>query len=288
MRGEEYVCADELDDDVIEKAGGGSSSEDPEEDDLLKSCLPVSGRPLDPSSGPPQDADEYLRQVQWERMHCPEVVDVDIVEQPPKNRKRRGLVGREGGLLAKFGIEVPVSALPRREWVEDVAASVRHLRTQCANLRAEACGSDLSNYDAWRERCTTTKPSADVIAAHDFVSINHLVVVAISLLTEHQGNGGDEQQPEEAGITELGPLGAFAARAGGLAEWTFAALLFVEEPLVDDIMFQIQRLRRACQSALVVCHAEQDASPAGPSSAAGARARAALLLAVAEEVFGQR
>lgn len=52
---------------------------------LQEACLPVSGAPLPPSEGPPkatlavdlgtrcwQDADEYLRQVQWERLHCPQ------------------------------------------------------------------------------------------------------------------------------------------------------------------------------------------------------------------------
>ena len=37
-----------------------------------EACLPVSGAPMPPSEGPPKDADEYLRQVQWERLHCPQ------------------------------------------------------------------------------------------------------------------------------------------------------------------------------------------------------------------------
>eukprot|EP00971_Amphidinium_carterae_P081726 1616939-Amphidinium_carterae.1 len=42
----------------------GESDEDAELDDELMqaACLPVSGPPLPPSSAPPQDADEYLRQ----------------------------------------------------------------------------------------------------------------------------------------------------------------------------------------------------------------------------------
>ena len=38
---------------------------------LQEACLPVSGAPLPPGE-PPKDADEYLRQVQWERLHCPQ------------------------------------------------------------------------------------------------------------------------------------------------------------------------------------------------------------------------
>lgn len=273
MRGEEYVCTEDAD---LEEAGSGSEGAS---DEFLQACLPVSGKPLPPSEGPPKDADEYLRQVQWERMHCPEVVEADVEEQPPRRRKRRGLVGRDGGLVAQFGVELPPGARPQREWVEDVVAAFLDLRRVCEERRAEAEGEQRLTFDAWRETCSAGRPTSDLLVAQDFVSLNQLFVVAVEMLVEAAAAA-------KAGPGAVG--GAFDIHGGLVAEWAYASLMYVGEPLVDDIMYQLQRLRRACLDVLAAAHAHASGEPerAAPSSAS--LGKAALLLTVVEEVFGQR
>lgn len=292
MRGEEYVCAEELDDDAVGNGDAEAESDsDAADDELLQACLPVSGKPLPPGDGPPKDADEYLRQVQWERMHCPEVVEADIEEKPPRPRKRPGLVGRNGGLLAHFGAELPEAARARREWVEDATAAFRDLRAHNAVRSAEVAGEERLTFDAWREHCRVDRPSSELLLAQDFVSINQLFVVAVEQLVEAAAAATAVAAEAESATPAVGPTisaaeGAFEADGGRLAEWAFSALLFVEEPLVDDIMYQLQRLRRTCQDALAAAHARGEPEEAATSLAI--RGRAALLLTVVEEVFGQR
>merc|ERR1712014_236047 len=104
---------------------------------------------------------------------------------------------------------------------------------------------------------------------------NHLVVVVIELIVGTQENA------------EGSEIGAWDGR---LAEWAFAALLFVEEPLMDEIQYQLQRLRRACQKVLASAGVPQrdHAVDAELSASQGARAGAALLLTIVQDVFGQR
>eukprot|EP00927_Polykrikos_kofoidii_P080026 TRINITY_DN76891_c0_g1_i1.p1 TRINITY_DN76891_c0_g1~~TRINITY_DN76891_c0_g1_i1.p1 ORF type:complete len:341 (+),score=83.35 TRINITY_DN76891_c0_g1_i1:60-1025(+) len=208
-------------------------------DELLQqACLPVSGEPMPPSEGPPTDADEYLRQVQWERMRCPQVVDVKIEEKPNRRKKKR-VGGRVGTMMGCFtDEELPAEVQPTREWVEDVSDAFRNIQQHARVALVDGEKHSRLTYDEWRDRCTSDRPSTPLLADQDYVSIHTLCSVAVDLLVETQ----------EA----FNPTTPFVENGGVLAEWAFATLIFLEEPIVDQIQFQLQRLRRACRKALVV------------------------------------
>lgn len=288
----------------------GDCSEDDERADrdqglLQDACLPVSGGPLPPGDGPPKDADEYLRQVQWERLHCPEIVDVEVEERQAKgDQKRRRGVG--GGLLAKLcASEEHEGDVPRHcaEWAEDAAAAFEELRERCELARrAAGRGGNPGRLTlaAWRERCGKDRPSTAVLARQDFVSINRLVVVGVDALVKLQEqlsmsaivasavadvpeiHAADMEQvachQQGSAADEPGPVDS--KRLDTVAEWLFAALAFVEQPLIDDVQFQLQRLRRTCQKLLV--------GTPGAEAVSGILPRADLLLVIATQVFGQR
>ncbi|CAJ1336404.1 unnamed protein product [Effrenium voratum] len=251
-QGEEYEEVDE------EKA-------DRDQQILQEACLPVSGAPLPPSEAPPKDADEYLRQVQWERLHCPQVMDVEVKER--KSRKKVGgpLTGRDGqgGLLALFQApEVPENFY-NEVWAQDAAAAFRVLRSHC-HSRADA--KSLS-YEEWRRHVSRDRPDFELLSLQDFVGINHLVVVAVDQLEDF------ESAKSEASLDAEG--------LDSTIEWAFASLAFVETPLVDDIQYQLQRLRRVCCRLASLIKAEGAESP-------GLRPRIALILVIVGEVFGQQ
>mmetsp|Transcript_60165 Transcript_60165/g.130483 ORF Transcript_60165/g.130483 Transcript_60165/m.130483 type:complete len:282 (-) Transcript_60165:30-875(-) len=242
------------------------SDEEVADDLLQQACLPVSGAPLPPGDEPAKDADEYLRRVQWERLHCAQVVDAEVEEQP-RPRKRRPVFGTKGSLLKGFGEEIPEALQPKREWAEDVAGAFRDLRTRCDELRRGYPGETQNiTFEAWRQKLKE-QPRTELLAAQDFLSINQLVVVAVEAFIQKQESAASGQPEGESGT---------------LAEWVFAALAFVEEPLMDDIQYQLQRLRRGCVTAI---NAEKDIQESSPTSR---RAEASLLMALAGEVFGQR
>lgn len=286
--------ADELDEAELDR----------DQDMLQQACLPVSGAPLPPSDEPPKDADEYLRQVQWERMHVPDVMDVEVVEKPPRRRRRQG-ADRTTSLLAQFDApEVPQELSFCSEWADDVAEAFQQMRSRCKETRRLSTTPAAAHLaaDAWRELCAQERPSTALLAVQDFVSINHLIVSVVGAILEiHESvEGGDAAS---AGADAAGPLGGqelelperaqmLTERLELLAEWAFAALAFVDVPLVDEIQYQLQRLRRACQKLIL---AEQGgAAPSGDGHGVGAppcspfRARANLLLVVVTRVFGQR
>lgn len=76
------------------------------------------------------------------------------------------------------------------------------------------------------------------------------------------------------------------------AEWAFAALAFVDYPLVDEIQYQLQRLRRACRKLLVALHSRRAPGAIGATAGLGVgappHAKPNLLLVIVTEVFGQR
>merc|ERR1712039_697004 len=74
-------------------------------------------------------------------------------------------------------------------------------------------------------------------------------------------------------------------RLDRLTEWIFAALSFLELPLMDDIQFQLQQLRRTCLKLLA---AARGSAPEGIASSDAALARVSLLLVIVTQVFGQR
>merc|ERR1719453_842823 len=155
--------------DAAESLGGGEEEEEEEasevdeEDDadsdidndmLQEACLPVLGEPLPPSDEPPEDANEYLRRVQWERMHCPQVVTADVQEKPTGTRKK-GVANRNAGILPCF---VEAEVLPElqysAEWSEDVCAFFRTLRGHCEARRGEGAAGRKPkgpSYEAWAE-----------------------------------------------------------------------------------------------------------------------------------------
>merc|ERR1712176_738132 len=103
--GVESEDVDGLEEEHLENEDDFDSDELALHDELiLPVALPVMGGPLPPSDEPPKDADEYLRRVQWERMHLSEVVDVDVVEKPARKRERNKKVS----MLTQFDApEVP-------------------------------------------------------------------------------------------------------------------------------------------------------------------------------------
>lgn len=287
--------------------GGESDDEDDERLDrdqqlLQDPCLPVSGAPMPPGDGPPKDADEYLRQVQWERMHCPEVVDVEVVDLPAKKNRRQDRKG--GGLLSRIDALAPHDEETPwccDEWAEDVATSFRALRIRCEAARDDASEGDQAKTTlaAWRQLCASGRPSFQDLARHDFVSLNRLVVVAIEALLQFQEEIKAshlraveetaevpevhfEEKPVAPELLTKSAPALDLERIDSVTEWVFAALAFVELPLIDDIQFQLQQLRRSCHRFLTLTKA----MPSGMGSAGLARAN--LLLVVVTRVFGQR
>jgi len=267
-----------------------SSDEDVHDELVLPIALPVMGGPLPPSDEPPKDADEYLRRVQWERMHLSETVDApDVVEKPSRRRKQNDKVS----LLTQFDApEVPEERRHCTVWAEDVLAAFRDLRGKCMEAR-EACadeedGNSLSA-STWRENECQHRPSTSALAALDLVTLHDLLAAVIDGIVEGQesfcscaGSNDADMQSADTSDTVSGPFGS----GHFLAEWAFAVLAFVEEPLVDDIQFNLQRLRRACQKCVVNAHKLADAGVREYDSVA--HTQATLLLVIVTEHFGQR
>jgi len=272
---------------------------------LQDACLPVSGPPMAPGDGPPQDADEYLRQVQWERLRCPETLEADVEERPPREgRGRRG-----GSYLARWG---GASSQDNErgdafcsEWAEDVLEAFGEIQARSEEARRQTPPGRKQRltFVQWREHCGKSRPSSAFLAKQNFVSIGRLVTVAIENFVdaeEERNISADAESadaPEEceapaetseagAGRTsKSGPLHADLRRLDRLAEWVFAACSFVEQPLLDDIQFQMQRLRRSCLRLLTSARSsDQEASPAQDQ----VLSRASLLLVIVTRVFGQR
>jgi len=294
------------DEDGFDPAAAAEEPEDEDdsdaaEDELAQKCaLPVSGGPLPPSDEPPKDADEYLRRVMWERMHLSETVDVEVVEKPPRQRKNQS---NRVSLLTKFDApEIPEQLQHCAVWAEDVVAAFRDLRSKCADARESPLDDDAApenpdfSADAWRAQFLQGRPTTSLLAMQDIVSLHKLFAVAVDAFVETQdaantiaspdgdakASGSQEaQEPPEASTA----AGAFGPDSF-LAEWVFAVLAFVDEPLVDDMMYQLQRLRRTCQKAIVASHARSEAGAGEADSKA--HAQATLLLTVVREHFGQR
>jgi len=136
-------------------------------------------------------------------------------------------------------------------------------------------------YDAWRDRCKTLSPSTALLAPQDTVSLNHLVVVMVETWISHF----DPESADNAGQTECAETNKTEVTAlenQRVSQWVFAALAFVEEPLFDDIQYQLQRLRRACQRFIVKTHNETDGQ-----EWLDVRNQAAVLMAIVTKVFGQ-
>lgn len=275
----------------VRQTGCYNDDEDEADDELLQqACLPVSGAPIPPGDEPPQNADEYLRQVQWERLHCEGIVDVDVEVKPARKRNNRSR--QRGGLLDYFersNDKLPEDLQPCPEWAEDVSQVFRALRDRCLQLRSQSKNSEKSKrsgllnmgYDAWRDRCKTLSPSTALLAPQDTVSLNHLVVVMVETWISHF----DPESADNAGQTECAETNKTEVTAlenQRVSQWVFAALAFVEEPLFDDIQYQLQRLRRACQRFIVKTHNETDGQ-----EWLDVRNQAAVLMAIVTKVFGQ-
>lgn len=274
---------------------------------LQTACLPVSGAPLPPGEGFPQDADEYLRQVQWERLHCPDVVDAgdEILNRPQKQSRHTG--GRKGPAFSLFARgeepELPLEAAASKEWSDDAAKAFRALRLACHAERAElqaAQGTKRFTLREWRTRCARDRPESGVLALQDFVSLNNLIVEVTEAFLAAKGATSSTDEPErgeavpepavpdweadaeeeeEDEAEEEAKEPALPSSSSSLersSEWAFAALAYLEEPIVDDAQFQLQRLRRACLTML-----REDERQA-------VRERANLLLVIVTHVFGQR
>jgi len=307
--GDEYAEFDGLEEmEDLDNENDGDSSDEAVHDELvLPVALPVSGGPLPPSDEPPKDADEYLRRVQWERMHLSETVDADVVEKPSRRRKQNN----KCSLLTQFDApEVPQERRHCTAWAEDVLAAFRDLRERCAEAR-EACADEEVHGNTltartWRENEYQHRPSTTTLASLDLVSLHDLLHAVTDSIVEgprqifdsrgtptvevevqdnfcsSAGNKDAETQSADTSDAVTGPFGS----GRFLAEWAFSVLAFVEEPLVDDIQFNLQRLRRACQKAIVSAHTLAESGARKFDSAA--HSQATLVLVIVTEHFGQR
>lgn len=265
---------------------------------LLQSvCLPISGKPLQPSGKIPETADEYLRQVQWERLHCAGLVDVEVEERPSRRQKRRP----QGALFGHFqpADEISEDLRPSATWVEDTSRAFRSLRICCGEAREAAAAAPRPaeivtrfSLSDWKQRCDSSRPSTELLAVQDFVSIKRLVTASVEgILSLHEALGTSaksetenpkEEEPNDAAV-DIGKLDI-------ATEWMFAAMAFLEEPLIDDIQYELQRLRRSCQSTIASTQRRAAAEDPGDANAASRlyQERASLLLVIVTDVFGQR
>lgn len=299
-RDEEYAVDEDDFDPEMNDAEEFDDSSDPDaaNDELVQSvALPVSGAPLPPSDEPAKDADEYLRRVQWERMHLAETVEVEVEEKPRRKRP----TNNRTSLLTRFEApEIPEVLQHCAEWAEDVIAAFRDLRAQCDDLRqpgtdevdAESVSMNVFSADVWHKRLLQDRPTTSLLGAQDVVSVHKLLNLIIDAISEaHDATtaapttddgAGSAAAADEASAAAAGPF----APSSFLAEWAFAVLAFVEEPLVDDIQFNLQRLRRTCQNVIVAAHSRSEAGSCEFDS--NAHAQATLLLTVVRDHFGQR
>ncbi|CAE7744096.1 Gemin2, partial [Symbiodinium pilosum] len=192
------------------------------------------------------------------------------------------------GLLALFQApEIPARFRHSEAFASDASASFRHLRGQCQPRKKGARGTQSLTYEEWRQRVASDRPDSQLLAAQDFVGINHLVVVAIDKFEADFETFRKAQETAAEG-SEFQSKGI-----DSVSEWIFAVLAFVEEPLVDDIQYQLQRLRRiCCRFAAVAETAASKAQGDGEQDAAAVasaflRPRLALLLLIVADVFGQ-
>lgn len=292
---------DDFDPDDIEAEGDDSSDEDAANDELVQAvALPVSGGPLPPSDEPPKDADEYLRRVQWERMHLSDTVDVEVNEKPARKRKQQ--TNNRASLLTRFDApDVPDELAHCSEWAEDAVSAFRDLRAKCDEMRqatveaGEEVAADSFNAEEWREQILSSRPTTSLLAMQDVVSIHRILVIVIDAVVEAQdaaaapavsgapgGASASETAPQEVSGSSDGPFGP----GSFLADWAFAVLTFIEEPTVDDMQYNLQRLRRTCQKGIVAAHAKSETGSSVFDS--NAHAQATLLLTVVREHFGQR
>ncbi|CAK9115580.1 Gem-associated protein 2 [Durusdinium trenchii] len=143
-------------------------------------------------------------------------MDVDVKERRSKQKVGGPLTGRDGrgGLLAQFQTPELPKDFYSQVWAEDTAAAFRHLRKLCQDSRPKEPPQSLT-YEEWRRHVAKDQPCFDLLSQQDFVSINHLVVVAVDKI---------EADYELKELKEL--------KKGGTE--------------FDDIQYQLQRLRRNC------------------------------------------
>lgn len=266
---EEYV-------EVQKDAEDDEGDEDVDLDDELiqPRCLPLNGPPLPPSEEPPKDADEYLRRVQWERIHSPSVVCADVKERPA--RKRIPHDGRYNVFSQLKDPEVPQEMQPSPEWTQDAVAAFVALRERCAAGDSGVEQEHVSQKE-WAVRCRRDAPSTELLKKQDFLSVQQLIRAVVEAIDEALDNGT-----------------AISCIDVRLAAWAFAAFAVVEEPLLDNVQADCQLLRRICLRVLAGVGKDDETCNTGSgarqkvSAAAAARARASLLLVIVREVFHQR
>merc|ERR1740129_943734 len=164
-------------------------------------------------------------------------------------------------------------------------------------------------------------PSSALLVTQGVLSVRRLLSAAVDALEdvpgeEHDavptnddaeaGARDDVDASSDGGAADCGEGRATVSRrrAGGacVAQWLFASLAFVEEPLVDTVQYDLQRLRRACRKSIVAAarRGEEEGGGGGGRGHRGGekggekghplldRATASLLLVLVMEVFGQR
>lgn len=280
---------------------GDEKSHDSEEDELRQpTCLPITGPPMAPSDAPPQDAYEYLRQVQYERMRCPQTVEVEVEERAPRRQKKtRG--GRRSNIPERLSCGEE-DARHSPEWLVDAPAAFKLLRQRFASMRLAQRGEERGSVegppplhtkvDTWRTRIAKgERPSAKLLPTQDFCSSNNLLTAAVDAFIaahvkaeaeqggDEEAQGDENENNESRNVAEARNCLDSDTFRTNTSEWMFAALSFAQEPIVEDISCEMQRLRRTCLQ-LIAAGRERGE----PNSS---YAPAALLHTIVTEVFGQ-
>merc|ERR1712232_76639 len=195
-------------------------------------------------------------------------------------------------------------------WVEDVVAAFRALRARGGRLKGHAADGHAvkaalqplhTRGATWRARVASRDqarpPAAQLLAAQDFLSANSLVCATVDAFIlaysdskcsnagceeQHASDGeqDNEDREEPESLIADGACVDDVAWRSRCAEWVFASLVFAQEPIVDEVQYQLQKLRRTCSQALT------DGVSRGDSTSS--RAPVALLHVIVTEVFGQR
>merc|ERR1712224_593053 len=135
---------------------------------------------------------------------------------------------------------------------------------RCEEARQAApCPAANLKVESWREDHAQNRPCTAELASLDIVKMHRLLDVVCDAIVEGQRATSSATASTNAGAEDALDAGSVSAGPFGpcsfMADWAFAVLAFVEEPLVDDVQFQLQRLRRACQKSIVSSRAAAEA-----------------------------
>lgn len=226
------------------------------EDDLHSQALPVEnanlGEPFDPLV-PPQTPQEYLRRVQVEASHCPDVVVAEIDPKKLKSKTQAVVSSPCGCIPAPNGM-APDLQLQRKQ-----IAAFSSLRQRIVRLRAvhklnaqELELPECEDEQGWRLFCLGQKHcqkqneqtdlKEDVIETSQY-GVDYAKVGTPPFLSVVS------RMNQMTVIAVLEHLFAWFQESGFVTElgcWLFALLTCLEKPLLPEAHALLRQLARAC------------------------------------------